>query len=385
MLPQLYDLYYDFKDQFQLNLIAGENGLISTVSWIYVTEDIENASYLRGLELVITTGLTSNDQTGWLEQLIHQLITSSCSGLILNTGRYISLNAITQEIIDICNICHFPLFIMPWKIHISDVMQAFCNRIFLHIQQGNAITQLFEDLLCTLERPPEIYSELENHGFPLNGSYTVLLTDRDVPSVWMRRQLNNQHLKYHFFPYADGTLLILQNTTYPVIRDFLVSLCDKFSKINSENAGEAKNILLSAGVGEQVSSLKDLMSSFRQALHARNISDHLGKPFVFFKDLGVYRLLLSVLDTTLLQTIYHESLEPLLDYDKKNNTQLTDTLSTYFSTNENIQDTADQMYTHRNTINYRMKKIRSLLTMDLETPEDRLMLMLACHIRNLQK
>ncbi|MEO1816816.1 MAG: helix-turn-helix domain-containing protein [Acetobacterium sp.] len=43
----------------------------------------------------------------------------------------------------------------------------------------------------------------------------------------------------------------------------------------------------------------------------------------------------------------------------------------YLEHDGSIQAVADASFTHRNTINYRMKKIRQLLNMDLTTMEER--------------
>ena len=380
MLPRLADLYHDYKDIHQLQLLAGEAGLSSSVSWVYMTEDIGNVLYLRGLELVITTGLASAGRPSWLASLVEQLLSSSCSGLIVNVGTYIHMEDISPEVLALCDSQGFPLFSMPWEVHISDVMQDFCNRIFLHIYQGNALTKLFQELLKPSDPSPELYAAFAEHGFLPEERYTALITDGAVSPVWLRGCLDARTHKYHFFPHADGLLLIFQNCPAEDISDFLEKLYAPSSNAQPGTAGR-ETISFFSGVGEPSASLRDLPYSLKQAVQARQIAQRRGRPYLFFRDLGVERLFLSIPDSAVLEQICQEALGPLEQYDFLNHTLLADTLAVYFQLHENIQDTADAMYTHRNTINYRMKKIRSILTMDLDHPDDRLMLMAACRIR----
>ena len=47
------------------------------------------------------------------------------------------------------------------------------------------------------------------------------------------------------------------------------------------------------------------------------------------------------------------------------------TLETYLHTNCNAMETARRLYIHRNTLNYQLSRIRSLLGMDLESADER--------------
>ena len=84
MQPLLLNIYHSYREQYRLRLIAGADGLSSSVSWLYYTEDIGNISFLRGKELVITTGMMIRSDPDWLYKLIEELAFSSCSGLIIN-------------------------------------------------------------------------------------------------------------------------------------------------------------------------------------------------------------------------------------------------------------------------------------------------------------
>ena len=52
--------------------------------------------------------------------------------------------------------------------------------------------------------------------------------------------------------------------------------------------------------------------------------------------------------------------------DEEKNTEFYDTLKTYFLCGHNAVETANILHIHRNTLIYRLKKIRELTGMDIE-------------------
>jgi purine catabolism regulator len=71
------------------------------------------------------------------------------------------------------------------------------------------------------------------------------------------------------------------------------------------------------------------------------------------------------------------ALETLLAVDSKTGSLYVDTLRSYFENNQNVTQTASALFLHRNTINYRLNKIRSLIEDDFDDPLIRLHLQIA--------
>jgi len=72
-----------------------------------------------------------------------------------------------------------------------------------------------------------------------------------------------------------------------------------------------------------------------------------------------------------------EMLGKLLDYDAQHNSTLVETLSEYFTQRGNLSRTAEALYIHRNTLQYRMERIGEITGLDLDNPETRLAMQLA--------
>lgn len=64
-------------------------------------------------------------------------------------------------------------------------------------------------------------------------------------------------------------------------------------------------------------------------------------------------------------------------YDKLNNSNLNDTLYTYLIHGRNLGKTAEAMYMHKNTVLYKLKKIRSMMLEDIDSPDMQMRLMCA--------
>lgn len=106
-------------------------------------------------------------------------------------------------------------------------------------------------------------------------------------------------------------------------------------------------------------------------------------PIVHFDNMGIHRLLYSVADVSLLSEMGDMALKPLLDYDAKHNSNYVETLEWYLKYNGSIQAVAEAMYTHRNTVIYRISNIKKLLQCELDTTEERLIYQIAYFIRSM--
>ncbi len=105
--------------------------------------------------------------------------------------------------------------------------------------------------------------------------------------------------------------------------------------------------------------------------------------YIRFSDMGIYQILFTIDDNTLLKELYESTLAPLKAYDVKHNSSYEDTLYYYLKFNGSIQAISEAMYTHRNTVLYRIKKMKELLSNDLSTIADRFPYEMAFYIKEI--
>ncbi|WP_168198356.1 PucR family transcriptional regulator [Crassaminicella thermophila] len=144
------------------------------------------------------------------------------------------------------------------------------------------------------------------------------------------------------------------------------SKIDEFMKIN------VKDEKYKIGIGRIYKGLGQIHRSIKDAEKAIEIGNIFSKEKVVnFEDLGIYKIFCQERLNEELDKFYQETLLPLVEYDKNKNTEFVKTLQGYFETNGNIKKTSELLFTHYNTVLYRMQRIKEITGRDIEDPEDR--------------
>ena len=117
----------------------------------------------------------------------------------------------------------------------------------------------------------------------------------------------------------------------------------------------------------------DLYRAGQEALLAANVGEAEGARVLAFENTGAYRLLLPAMseDPAELERFYSETVEPLVAYDEQYETELVGTVETYLENDGNVAATAQQLFTHRHTIRYRLERARELCGHDVTSTEGR--------------
>ena len=91
--------------------------------------------------------------------------------------------------------------------------------------------------------------------------------------------------------------------------------------------------------------------------------------------MGYYKILMAA-DRESLRDYCRECLDALKEHDEKNGTDYVETLRLYLENNSSVTAVAELTFVHRNTVNYKIKKIKEILGCELDQ-SDKLRLMLA--------
>jgi PucR family transcriptional regulator, purine catabolism regulatory protein len=155
------------------------------------------------------------------------------------------------------------------------------------------------------------------------------------------------------------------------LRDELVSIV--------RPGGEAA---ISVGVGTTRDGIGGIRRSHAEARQALLLGRRMHGPghVTLFGDLGVYRLIFAAESLPELSDLYAQSLGALLAYDRENNADLVSTLDAFFAANGSPKEAAERLGVHRNTVLYRLDRIRDITGYDLDDAGLRMRLQLALHI-----
>ncbi len=139
---------------------------------------------------------------------------------------------------------------------------------------------------------------------------------------------------------------------------------EKIAKQISDTLSTEFYTKVAIGIGSGVDNIKDLARSYKEAqvaLEAGKVIDT-DKNIVSYENLGIGRLIYQ-LPTTLCEMFLQEvfkkgSLESL-------DRETLMTIQCFFENNLNVSETSRKLFVHRNTLVYRLEKIRKLTGLDL--------------------
>ena len=136
----------------------------------------------------------------------------------------------------------------------------------------------------------------------------------------------------------------------------------------------------SVGIGTIVSNIKDLAFSFKEAQIALEVGKVFDteKPIVSYDNLGIARLVYQ-LPTTLCEMFLREIF-------KKGSIDQLDqetlfTIQRFFENNLNVSETSRKLFVHRNTLVYRLEKIKKITGLDLREFEDAIVFKVALMVK----
>ncbi|MCH5353511.1 MAG: helix-turn-helix domain-containing protein [Acutalibacter sp.] len=134
------------------------------------------------------------------------------------------------------------------------------------------------------------------------------------------------------------------------------------------------------GIGTVVNSIKDLARSFKEAQIALEVGKVFDteKPIVSYNHLGIARLIYQ-LPTTLcemfLKEVFRRGSIDSLDH------ETLFTIQRFFENNLNVSETSRKLFVHRNTLVYRLEKIKKITGLDLREFEDAIVFKVALMVK----
>lgn len=352
MQTQVKALYEFAKSKYHVSFHSGQKGMSNSVSWVYLAEDIQNIGFLKGGELVITTGLFTTSGIGLLE-FIRAFTMKNCSCILINIGKYLHIEDITTEIIEFCEINKIPLFTMPWEVHLVDIMQDYCRLLLQDSQREDNLSAAFQSALYQTTVPENILRTLNQFGFTTLADYRILVIRNLHDTTIITSPLNSYGLKYHLFFYDNLQILIYQSSPELLsLKKILEVVC------------YCDSIIL--GVSDVLHSLTQIGQCYKRACFSLAAAELWKRPHVIFNELGIFQVLYCNSDPDILYSIYQRNLGILEKYDAEHDTDYLNTLRIFLLSDCNLIETASRLYTHRNTIVYRIRKIKDLLGTELD-------------------
>lgn len=369
----------------QMKLISGQAGMNNIVQWVHMIEDENVADFLHGNELVFTTGIghTGNE---WIVNFVKRLYIANASGIVLNLGVYIT--EVPEDAIKYCNEVGFPLFTVPWEVRLVDITRDFCRRIITSEQVEVGVASAFKNAIFYPNDAEAYRPTLERHGFDLDGNFcavSLALESKNqeqhaahIKSLkfYMTNIVNRISERYGMFTQDKYSIIILANFTKEQIESFVERLMEVCS-------GKTQGYKLYIGIGTNYNGLDTLIKSYKKSISVLNMAIKKDESPIYYDDLEIQKILLSTDDNDVLKEFYFKSIGKIAEYDKENSTDYLHTLKLYLENNASVKTVADKTFVHRNTINYKLRKIEEITDCNLSDVEQRLKFALAFYIKDI--
>lgn len=375
-------------EHLEMKLVAGEAGLDREVLWTHMVDSDTISAFLQGQELTFTTGIGISEKLPLLK-LVQEVYRNGASGIVINIGPYV--DKIGQDVLDFANEKAFPVFEVPWKIHMAEIMRIICFAITKEQQSRIEVTAALNNaFLCPAQEELYVFP-LMRKGYLADSVYTAVTIRVEVQKNTVAgermEQLHSQlgsHLRCNYkrilcCVQEKQLVLVLCDYTGQERKHVLTYIFQHFC---NELKKEETAVFC---VGNQAEELRQLHKSYETANQMAEVSA-LGRipgeevygrhKMIVYKNAGIFRILFALKDEEVMQEYVRDTVQPLLEYDALHHTDLAGVLQCYLRHDGSLQDTANELIVHRNTVNYKINKASEILEMDLTRLENRLEVML---------
>jgi hypothetical protein len=400
-----------------LTLLSGEEAAQAHVRWVHSTELLDPTPWLRGGELLLTTGLQLQGAKAQRD-LVARLAEHEIAGLGFGTG--FAHKRLPPALADEAQKRSFPLFEVPYELPFI----AITERVFAQLlderyemlQRGMAGDVLAEALTGRLY-PEELQARLRPFGIGERAAVLAFaLPDPSTAAPLVERMLARgdvQGAGVGGESPAGSLVAIRAGLLCAVIDgDSPAGRTQREERSPTANGadlarrppGEVEPVALAGRIrgelaarvgGEvrasasRVAPTQALRLSFHEARCAleavRLQNGAAGEVVATYADLGAFQLLLSLQDDDALLTYCRSVLGPVEAGEGEYGDELLRSLDVFIEHNGHWERAANALYCHRHTLRYRIRRVEQLTGRDFSTARDRIEFWLALRGRELAR
>lgn len=355
-----------------INHVNTDFRLISNVT---IIESLPISNWATGGELLITSSQTLATCVDQLKAMVDEMMKYSIPALVIKFKNAQEAEEFTS-LVDYATQQQFPLFSIPKdKTYLSIISPI--HDILSETKRRNLMKEdLFRLLLASqIEHQSYVYSYANSLHIDLKKYFTVLALDlrgfeqlsiyktniRNQMHLFFNIQMEKKYIEEYLLLENDEVLYYLVIGTQSQLKNNKISLSIHEFLNNT-------NIMIATS---KVSNSSDIVLLFEQINFILDYGKQISKKSIIpYADIELLNIMHQSYDPHL-KSMFQEVLNPLLEHPF-----LINTLICYFKQNENIKLTAQELYIHINTLQYRLHKIEFLTNLRLQYLPDKLRLYL---------
>ena len=364
-----------------VELLTGEVGLERMVSWTYMvqTKPFDDHMNPGNFALIVIDYVRFTLDA--VPEVMVELNDLGISGLAISIEN--DKDKISQEIIDKALELELPLFYVRWEgASFVDIAQS-VGKLILETEVTNKRTgDYLYNLLFGYEVNTKYVEKISaQFGLDFTKPYRVGIIVID------RKYGINLEQDEHTYEYYTDCLNreVIHMKKKPMYMRFLnkfVLLFEATETKDTEHELEAllmeldsrppfKNLIRSTCIlGSTYSNPSEFGKSYQEAKSLIPKKDILPNPknkkVLSASSMGIYKFMFKSGNQQEILDYCNARLKKLEEYDHANGTFLQDTLLAYYMNGFNIGKTAEELFVHRNSLQYRLKKIEEILGITLD-------------------
>ncbi|HEV3284453.1 MAG TPA: PucR family transcriptional regulator ligand-binding domain-containing protein [Solirubrobacteraceae bacterium] len=364
--------------ELDLELASGHESAGVHVRWVHSTELLDPTPWLKGGELLLTTGIQLEDPTAQRE-FIGRLADHEIAGLGFGTG--FNHKRIPGPLVAAARKRSFPLFEVPYRLPFIAITERFftqlVNERYEMLQRSMAGDVLAEALTGHLY-PEDVQARLRPFGI---GEQVAVLAfmppDPTLAAGALERILAREKVA-SLVAIRSGLLCAVVDADglepVELAREIRGELSERFGAVRA-----------AASRAAATHSLRLCFHEARCALEAVRLRNGDAPDVASYRDLGSFQLLLSLQDDEALSSYCRGVLGPIEQAEGGYGEELVHSLDVFIEHNGHWEKAANALYCHRHTLRYRIRRVEQLTGRDFSNARDRIEFWLALRGRELAR
>ncbi len=367
-----------------LKLVSGSESARAPVRWVHSSELPDPTPFLKGGEVILTTGLQL-DGARIQREYVERLADHEIAGLGFGTG--LAHRRLPAALVTAAERRGFPLFEVPYELPFI----AITERVFTHLLderyellQRNMVGDVLAEALSGHLYPEDLQARLRPFG--IGERIAVLafrLGDPGAGAAAVERQLAAERVPSLVAIRGGLVCAVIDAGAGPAgVELDTVALA---GRIRAELLGRFGEVRAAASRPAATQSLRLSFHEARCALEAVRLRNGEAPDVASYEDLGAFQLLLSLQDEEALSSYCRSVLGPIEQGEGEYGDELVRSLDEFIEHNGHWEKAAAALYCHRHTLRYRIRRIEQLTGRDCSNARDRIEFWLALRGRELAR
>jgi PucR family transcriptional regulator, purine catabolism regulatory protein len=392
-----------------LTLATGQENAQVNVRWVHSTELLDPTPWLRGGELLLTTGLQlmgAKPQREFVERLAEREI----AGLGFGTG--FVHRKVPAAILNTARKRGFPLFEVPYELPFIAVTERVFAQLLnerYELLQRNMAGDVLAEALTGRLYPDELQARLRPFGIGESAAVLAFALREPGTAASTLEAILERLGTHSLVALRNGLLCAVVDCNGQIApgapggshgsagapgaaqgaaggEDALPgNPIELARRVRGELQARFGEVRAAASRPAPTHMLRRSFHEARCALEAVRLANGSAPDVASYKDLGAFQLLLSLQDDDALASYCQSVLGPVESDEGEYGDELLRSLDVFIEQNGHWEKAAQALYCHRHTLRYRIKRVEQLTGRDFSHARDRIEFWLALRGRELAR